>query len=156
MSAMEELDAAGKEEVTKKLARAVLGFQDSYLARENSPIGLLCQVRMQSLRCYWESSAGCTRFFVPRCILSRDLQVWLPEESAEGKLELKTKVILLSLISRHFFCPGESVAWFFLQKNAASRLTVLSSALRSTAGTSLLCGRHGGSARALPLHLLPL
>ena len=34
-----------KDELQKKLARTVLAFQDSYLARENSPVGLLCQVR---------------------------------------------------------------------------------------------------------------
>ncbi|KAG7671142.1 hypothetical protein Ndes2526B_g02403 [Nannochloris sp. 'desiccata'] len=47
-------------DLQRKLARTVLGFQDSYLARDNSPVGLLCQV-------------------------------WMPEETLEGALELKTK-----------------------------------------------------------------
>jgi len=41
---MTESNISERAEVTRKLARAVLGFQDSYLARENSPVGLLCQV----------------------------------------------------------------------------------------------------------------
>lgn len=34
-----------REDLLRRLARAVLAFQDSYLARDNSPVGLLCQVR---------------------------------------------------------------------------------------------------------------
>lgn len=33
-----------RKELLRRLARAVLAFQDSYLAREDSPVGLLCQV----------------------------------------------------------------------------------------------------------------
>jgi len=33
-----------KMDLQRKLARTVLGFQDSYFARDNSPVGLLCQV----------------------------------------------------------------------------------------------------------------
>jgi hypothetical protein len=37
-----------KNDLQRKLARTVLGFQDSYLARDNSPVGLLCQVGLST------------------------------------------------------------------------------------------------------------
>jgi len=38
-----------RKELLRRLARAVLAFQDSYLAREDSPIGLLCQVSSKGI-----------------------------------------------------------------------------------------------------------
>ena len=85
-----------REDLLRRLARAVLAFQDSYLARDHSPVGLLCQVRFFDFNMKNEPKTH-FRFMMGSYsishfhLITKNLQVWLPETGQTG-MELKTKV----------------------------------------------------------------
>jgi hypothetical protein len=93
------LNGDERARVCTLLARAVLSFQDAFLARESSPSGLLCQVsgvNRERRRCSKLPSFACGKAsfeFGSNSPLHFGAQVWMPEPSGpKGEVVLNAKV----------------------------------------------------------------